>query len=203
MAEMVDVPGIFTRNDFVSILLPGYVNVIIAVVIFRPGLLTFKDFSFDLFSTVLLIIGGPAIGITLRQFYRTAWVFYDWVMSRRSSSGESNRNDVGKIGPETVNDRLSKREGIAEWSNEYARVRLNAKPEELDELDTAEADMDFSATTALGLGLQAMVTPFTSIPLAITIGLVIGSLILFLGGYIEWSTSFGPTFNEITSRHAK
>ncbi len=200
---MVDVPAVFNRNDFVSILLPGYVNVIVAVIFFRPGLLTFKDFSLDLFSTVFLLIAGPSVGITLRELYRMTWFSYDWIMSQRSRVGKSKDNTGGQDESPIVNSQISNRQGIQAWSNEYARVRLTARPEEIVELDAAEADLDFNATTAIGLIFQAIATPFASIPLAIMIGLFLGSLVLLVAGYVEWSTSFSPTYNEISLRHAK
>jgi len=199
---LVDVPGMFNRNDFVSFLLPGYVNVLSLVIIFRPGLLTFQGFSIDLFSTVLLIVAGPALGITLRQFYRTAWLVYDGVRNNVSHKRDAKRKpDSG--GPHATPPPLPEPiEMEGRWSKEYARIRLEASPKETTELENAEADMDFTLSTALGLLLQAIISLVSPISTQIRAGLFIVSAVLFVGGYFEWLESFGPTYNEIKSRHS-
>jgi len=198
---LVDVPGVFNRNDFVSFLLPGYVNVLSLVIIFRPGLLTFQGFSIDLFSTVLLIVAGPALGITLRQLYRTTWLVYDGIRkevsdrrSRKKKPDERGSHILPPPPPGPI-------ETEGRWSKEYARIRLAAEPRELVELENAETDMDFTLSTALGLFLQALASIVVPISRQATIGLIIISLILFLGGYFEWLDSFSPIYIEIRSKH--
>ncbi len=56
--------------------LPGYVGVILSLVLFLPDVIDRVDeddargISFDLFSAVVLIIAGPAIGYSARAFQR-------------------------------------------------------------------------------------------------------------------------------------
>lgn len=191
---MVGVPSVFNRNDFVAILLPGYINVIVTIAIFRPGLLTFKDLSFDLFSTVLLVIAGPSLGIVLRQFYRTFSNLWGHLKSaKRRSDPSGKRMPPPEASPALPRD---------SWASEYARLRLKSTPEELLELDTAEADMDFNASTALGLGFQAIATVALSIQAGVTIALLLVAFVFTVGAYVEWLDSFGPMYNEIRSRHA-
>ena len=192
----------FNRNDFVSFLLPGYVNVLSLVIIFRPGLLTFQGFSIDLFSTVLLIVAGPALGITLRQFYRTAWLIYDGVRNKVSDRRKAKRKPDSGGSLVTPPPPLPVPIGTeGRWSKEYARIRLEANSKETTELENAEADMDFTLSTALGLFLQAIISLVSPISTQISAGLFIASAVLFVGGYFEWLESFGPTYNEIKSRH--
>jgi DNA-binding FadR family transcriptional regulator len=71
---LVDIPSVFNKPDFLGILLPGYIGVMLAVALFLPELAPVKQsqgLSLDFFSAVVFLVAGPALGYTLRQLHRT------------------------------------------------------------------------------------------------------------------------------------
>ena len=96
---MVDIiPSVFNRIDFWAMLLPGYVAVILGMILFFPSFLFnfnqvnttntiakgqvnttnsgTQGISFDIFSVVVFIVAGPAIGFTLSQ----AVIFFSFLL---------------------------------------------------------------------------------------------------------------------------
>ena len=62
------IPSMFTRIDFWSMLLPGYVLIILGMVFFSPSFFSLnQNTSFEIFSSVVFVVAGPAIGFTLSQ----------------------------------------------------------------------------------------------------------------------------------------
>jgi hypothetical protein len=62
------IPSVFNRIDFWAMLLPGYVLIILGLVFFSPSLFSSnQDTFFEIFSSVVFVVAGPAIGFTLSQ----------------------------------------------------------------------------------------------------------------------------------------
>jgi hypothetical protein len=139
------IPNLFTRIDLWAMLLPGYVTLILTLVLFYPSSLNIgADATFNLFAAIVFIVASPAIGFTLTQFsnviVHTVWdpVRYDFL-------------------------------------REYSQIRLNNKDNDTDnknnsEFDNIDARITFSRSTGLGLviiGFFLMVwqQPFSSAPL--------------------------------------
>jgi hypothetical protein len=60
--------------------LPGYVAVIAYLVIFKPEtLLSNSNMSYDIFSAIVFIVAGPALGLTLSQLHRGAVPIYQGI----------------------------------------------------------------------------------------------------------------------------
>jgi len=61
---MVDISSFFKKADFYGVLLPGYLSVTLWLLLFRPDTIFASDgaLSTDLFSAVVFVIFGPAVG---------------------------------------------------------------------------------------------------------------------------------------------
>jgi hypothetical protein len=75
---MADLPGILNRVDFFGVLLSGYIAVILSAVLFFPDFLTKAggedaEISADIFSAVVFLVAGPAIGYTVKSFHRNVY----------------------------------------------------------------------------------------------------------------------------------
>ena len=74
---MPDIPSVFNRVDFISILLPGYVTIITYLIVFQPTVFfTGDQLSFDIISAVIFLVAGPALGMTILQFHRGLRAIY-------------------------------------------------------------------------------------------------------------------------------
>jgi hypothetical protein len=130
------IPNLFTRIDLWAMLLPGYVTLILGLVLFSPSSLDIgNEPAFNLFSAIVFLVAGPAIGFTLTQLSNiitlTLW--------------EKQKYD---------------------FLREYYQIRLNCKPNEIAEFDNIDARITFSRSTGLGLmiiGLLLMLSPSFSI----------------------------------------
>jgi hypothetical protein len=123
---MVELPSFFNRNDFFSVLLPGYITIVLYLVLFQPAAIfeNKEENQFNLFSVVLLIIAGPAIGGLLRALHR----FYYQI---RSYFG-------GARGGIQRKERLKG----------YAKIRIKCKADQLSELDRQDSEYDFRVSNA-------------------------------------------------------
>jgi hypothetical protein len=68
---MTELPSFFNKADFYGKLLPGYITVILSLTLFSPDLVGRggQAISFDIFSAVVFLVAGPAIGFTLQVFH--------------------------------------------------------------------------------------------------------------------------------------
>ena len=91
---LVDIPSFFNKADFFGKLLPGYVAITIYLALFKGDLLLNEPtapLSFDLFSAVVLIIAGQAIGFTLFVLQRTIYTIQS-LLSRNQKKRTIERN---------------------------------------------------------------------------------------------------------------
>jgi len=180
---MPDIPSFFNRIDFISILLPGYVPIVAYLVIFRPAtLFSEKALSFDLFSSVVFIVAGPALGLALLQLHRGALAIISILRARTPK----------------------KKAADEKFLVDYAKIRVKMKTEERLELDEAEALCDFSISTGLGL-LALCVLIFLKLGWFRVdfILLLAGGIILILGAYLQWSEAYSPMFEILKKKYAK
>ena len=119
------IPNSFTRIDLWAMLLPGYVTLIISLLLFYPSSLNIgNDATFNLFAAIVFLVAGPAIGFTLTQFIHM-FVYGLWHHERYN------------------------------FIREYSRVRLNSKDNKNSEFDNIDAKTTFSKSTGLGLVIIA------------------------------------------------
>jgi hypothetical protein len=129
MSEVV--PSIFNKADFWAMLLPGYVTVILGIIIFDPAMFEMfhsaSGLPFDIFSIVVFIVAGPAVGFILWQIY-----FHLSSLARFSSI--------------TFNKKY-------EFQRAYQSLRLVCSDSEKDELSLVDGRYIFGFSTATGLAL--------------------------------------------------
>jgi hypothetical protein len=118
---MADLPGFLNRVDFFGVLLPGYIAVILSAVLFFPDFLSNvggenAEFSADIFSAVVFLVAGPAIGYTVRSFHRNVYSILGLLNKKNRTARQKN-------------------------NNLYAEIRINASKDDREELDLVEAFM--------------------------------------------------------------
>lgn len=176
----MDLPDFFNRIDFIAMYLPGYVVIIVGIVVLVPSgkIFSAKIFStnFDFLASVLFIIAGPAIGVTLSQLYRSVQLIYK---------------------------RLTTDKGVLDkFLEDYAKVRLNMNPQEADELDSAEAYADFSYSTSVGLIIIMLYEIYEKKAISATpIALLLVSIILLIGAYYQMETVYEPTVKLLRQKY--
>jgi hypothetical protein len=173
---MPEIPSFLNRVDFLGNLLPGYVVIVAYLAVFRPELLlSEKAPPFDIFSTVVLVVAGPALGLTLAQLHRLARAIYS------------------RIKPGNNND----------YREKYAELCLQMKVEEKLELDEIEAIYDFCASTGIGLmGLSIYgLFLFSGLFYQSALLLVTGILLL-VEAYFEDNDSYSPTMQCLEKKYS-
>ena len=161
---LVDIPSIFNKPDFLGVLLPGYIGIILTVVLFFPELAPVKQgegISLDFFSAVVFLVAGPAVGYTLRQLHRTLYT--------------------------VLTIRKAKRSTRVEAVEQYYALRIAVTDSEKTEVDMSEGQYDFNISTGIILIIVAI---YFSIKYAIILEwrplFMIGmGIVLFLAGYLE------------------
>ena len=167
------IPSTFSRMDFWTTVLPGYVAIILGLILFNPSSLEFtKESSLELFSIVVFIVAGPTIGFTVSQVVNlTAFLTVF-------------RNKY-------------------EFFLGYSHLRAICKEEIRQELDAIEARTNFSRSTGVILIILGVLIIFQDSFVAIidldplfdstnlamlaviSILLFIFGLILIIGSYME------------------
>jgi len=129
MSEVI--PSIFNKADFWAMLLPGYVTVILAIIIFDPAVFgmfnSTSGLPFDIFSIVVFIVAGPAVGFILWQIY-----FHLASLARFSATSFNI---------------------TYEFQRAYESLRLVCSDSEKDELSLVDGRYIFGFSTATGLAL--------------------------------------------------
>src|SRR5687767_6487319 len=114
-------------------LLPGYITVILGLIIYYPSFPFFipnSGLPFDVFSIVVFVVAGPAVGFSLWQIY-----------FHLSSLARFDRN--------TFNIKY-------EFQRAYTSLRLVCSPEEREELNLADGRYIFGFSTSIGLGFVSV-----------------------------------------------
>lgn len=125
---MTDIPSFLNRVDFWAILLPGYIMIILSLLIFAPIIFVEKTLnsSFDLFSAVVFVVAGPAVGFTLQQIV----IMISRIWGRLRGHRESNA-----------------------LRQNWNRLRLDSKgtTDEITTLDSMNSNYTFGINTATAL----------------------------------------------------
>jgi hypothetical protein len=177
---LVDIPGFLDINDFFGTFIPGYVAVTLYLFLFYPSLILDSDAGLeaDIFLAIVFIIAGPTIGLAVRQFQRT--IRFLW--SRKNKAGRD-KADL--------------------FALEYAELRISAQEQEKNELDRAQATMDFAISTTIVLvglvlydiGNTLIFKPNIHVPILAFSG------ILLAGSYADWKYSFGQKYHRLKLKH--
>jgi hypothetical protein len=200
LAEVI--PSIFNKSDFWAMLLPGYVTVILGIGLFFNtsvfgNALHSSNISFDIFSAIIFIVAGPAVGFILWQifFHLSSFLFF----FNEIRSGESPGRDI-------FNTKY-------EFERTYSQLRLVCEDNDRSELDSLQGRYVFGMSTSVGLViifLYAIITrvmplslnhPITCIPTFVNAdSIVCGDLVrtilimvlilsvgivLFIGAYFD------------------
>jgi hypothetical protein len=165
---MVDIPSIFNKPDFLGVLLPGYIGIILAVVLFFPELAPVKQeqgmsLSMDFFSAVVFLVAGPAVGYTIRQLHRTLYRALTIPKAKRRT----------------------REQAVAQ----YYALRIAISDSEKTEVDLSEGQYDFNISTGIILLIVAV---YFSVKNALILEwrplFMIGmGVVLFIAGYLERS----------------
>jgi hypothetical protein len=186
---LVEVPSFFNKIDFFGRLLPGYVVVTLFLILFRPPILDESSrqllstgiISFDLFSAIVFIVAGPAIGFTLTWLGRIFGYFWQRIRS------------VGRpIAKERINNYIKK----------YSELKVNLSEVDQARLDLTEAEYDFCASTCIGLAFIAIYSVYHSPELRLSLLLIIASsVILFIGTIYHKSQNYGPLLYSLFTKY--
>jgi hypothetical protein len=130
-----------------------------------------KTFGFDLFSTVLLIIAGPAVGAILRAFHRAFQAIYFYFRNLK-----------------TREKRL----------NDWAEIRAKLDAEQKLEIDRVDSEYDFRISIAITLIGMSIVYMLNNVIIDIErIGMLIVGGLMFYGGILIYKQRWVPLFKKL------
>jgi hypothetical protein len=183
--KMTHIPSFLNRLDFISILLPGYVSAVVYLLMFDPArLLSAGSTSLDLFSTVVFLVAGPALGLTLQQFQRGLPYIKYYI-----------ENHLAR-------DR-KKKEKKEEFVTKYASVRLKMTSEERLELDEVEAFYDFSASTGIALLVLSIAGFWRVGRIELLFALVLlVALVILIGGFMHRNERYSPLIDLLIEKYS-
>lgn len=177
---MVDIPSFFDKIEFYGTLLPGYLVVTIYLLLYESNriLSATEAISFDLFSAIVFIVAGPALGLALAMFHRNLFTLKRFF---QTTEGLKVRDDFLK---------------------NYAKVRIKLTPDEKFELDKTLADYDFSLSVGIGFLMLFLydIYFFGNIRL-IQLALVVPGIFFILGSQAERAESFTPMINLLIEKY--
>lgn len=177
---MVDIPSFFDKIEFYGTLLPGYLIVTLYVLLYESDLLfsPTEAVSFDLFSAIVFIIAGPAVGLALAMFHRNLFTLKRYFQTTQGR---------------TIRDN---------FVSNYAKVRIKCSPEEKYELDKALADYDFSLSVGIGLTMLCLYDIYFIGNIRITqLALLIPGIFFIFGSRAELEESFTPLVNLLIKKY--
>lgn len=140
MSEVI--PSIFTKADFWAMLLPGYVTVILGIGLFVPSIIsnTSSNPNINIFSAIIFIVAGPAVGFILWQiyFHLSSLFFFE------------DKRPTEILSKEKFNKKY-------EFERTYANLRLKMDDKDIAELDSIHSRYVFGMSTAVGLVIIALI----------------------------------------------
>jgi len=135
---LVDLPSFFTRTDFWVTLLPGYIAILLGLFLlsnesFNKMLVAMEagESLVSLFSAVVFIVAGPAIGLIIWQFYIHGVVLIWYLTGHRDKKYE--------------------------FFREYSRLRSICEDKERTELDAVDAQYQFGISTGIAVLVIAII----------------------------------------------
>ena len=182
---MADLPGFLNKSDFYGKVLSGYIAVIISIFLFWPDyffqLTKSTEVSADIFTAVVFLVAGPALGYTLFLFHR-----YLYTIRSALESDTAKKNDR------------------ATFIENYYTVRTFCSDAERQEIDQTEAEEDFSISTGIALlviDIFYVTHNFDLDNLHIKLGLLFGSIFLFLSTILHNKESYSPLINILILKY--
>ena len=89
---MPDLPGFLNKTDFFGKTLPGYISIILSIFLFWPDYFlqcTKPDgISADIFSAVVFLVAGPAVGYILYLLHRYLYTISFMLIRNPHKEGE-------------------------------------------------------------------------------------------------------------------
>ncbi|MDV3278303.1 MAG: hypothetical protein LYZ69_07540 [Nitrososphaerales archaeon] len=172
------IPSFFNKSDFYGTLLPGYLILIVYFFLYQPDVLFGATAnSLNLLWTVVFLVAGPAVGLTVTQIHRIVYwqVWRSWRSGKTGKSIKNNSKDGQKP---------------AAWKADYDYfwVRIKTKHDEpdLNEIDLTEAKYNFDVSAGMGLIVLGAAKLLTSSSFNTWAAiLVLAGAILLVGGYYE------------------
>jgi len=144
---MSSLPSFFNRIDFIGILLPGYVATMLWVVLFRPDLIFGSTTPpSEIFSSIVFVVAGPAIGLTLKQFHRAILEAVPRTIRKRR---KQRKEKCPKASVAIKKNLENEPEPSNDFFSLYASTRLSISDQERSELDMTEAYVDFGRSVGV------------------------------------------------------
>lgn len=181
---MVDFPTFFNKADFFGKLLPGYVAITLYLALFKGDLLLNRStspLSFDLFSAVVFLIAGPAIGFTLFAFQRTIYTMQS-LMSRNKKKKQIRKDFV----------------------RDYAKVRIYCNPDERSELELNEAQLDFCISTGIALIIvdsYYIIVNANLVQMEVKMSILVVGIVLLTWGRVSIKESYSALINHLLRKY--
>jgi hypothetical protein len=135
------IPSFLNRIDFWAMLLPGYLIIILGMLLFSPYLIygpndnannaTVKNgtISFDIFAAIVFLVAGPAIGFTLSQ----AVIFFSFLLFYTTKY---------------------------DFAYAYSLLRTKCDDKTKSELDSIDARITFNSSTGVALMIISLLVIF-------------------------------------------
>jgi len=141
------IPSFLNRIDFWAMLLPGYLIIILGMLLFFPDLINGSNdntdnatgknetISFEIFAAIVFLVAGPAIGYTLSQ----AVIFFSFLMFYSTKY---------------------------DFAYAYSLLRTKCDDKSKSELDSIDARITFNSSTGVALiiiSLLVILQPYLNI----------------------------------------
>jgi hypothetical protein len=171
-----DLPSFFTKADFYSSLLPGYLALILYAVLFQPALLVVPTSQYeDLLSAIIFLIAGPTIGVVVLEMQRIVLFAAFRVRKPKATSPAARRANV--------------------------TVRLKATTDELGFLAELQSEFDFNVSSGSILaGLFLAYSYSHWLPPHVVWFLVPGAATLFVAAYFSYE-SYKDAFTDLFAKY--
>ncbi len=201
---MADIPSFFGKADFYGVLLPGYLVVTLYLLLFRPDLIfgSSPAISADIFSAVVFVILGPAVGLGLQQLHRRVAILF-----ARPAPVPPQEQIPGT--PVNAEGALAARVAAPPgprfsrgYYRQYMALRSVAATEKKAELDLAEAQYDFSISVAIAFVALAVARWLVKgdynpwIPVL----LVVLGVMFLAGGIAELAYGYWPMYEAVLAK---
>jgi hypothetical protein len=141
---------------------------------------TVGPLSFDLFSAVVFIIAGPAIGLTLFVFQR---IIYELISRLQKEEKKKMRN---------------------KFIEDYAKIRIYCNAEEKSELEQNELLLDFCNSTGIALiaiDIYYILKNFNIDNIEIKASILIVGLVLLIGKSYFVNRSYSSLINHLLRKY--
>jgi len=180
----VDLPSFLNRSDFIGKYLPGYVLVVLYILLFEFDKISSLDK--DIITALVFVVAGPTLGYTITQFHRSLPYIRSAIIGDKDDSAK---------------------EELKKTVRRYARLKTLLSVEEKSELELAEAEYDFSISTGIVfLLLEAIIfyhivindlklDPLIQIPFLVLAGC------LFVNAHYQKTRAYYPLFSEFVKKY--